>query len=257
MKTKIKRHSRSVLSVVLAVCMLVSCMTVSLIMTDAAQTSQQSATGAAADEAVAAAIDSQPAQEEGAALDTDESDDVSAANSSAVGAKADSESVGAANDYGVAGDFNSWQTKYFSGTTGSATYTVSLTAGQTYGFKIYSSYSNRWYSANKTFTSTTSEYYFNKDNEDNAQLTASVTGNYTFTLKREDQGDGAVNVGITFPAAAKKYTVTPASTTNGTFTVTPTTAIADTTITVNAKPNRGFEVDTVTATGARPTHEKS
>lgn len=37
MKTKIKRHYRSVLSVVLAVCMLVSCMTVGLIATDAAR----------------------------------------------------------------------------------------------------------------------------------------------------------------------------------------------------------------------------
>ena len=36
MKTKIKRHSRSVLSVVLALCMLVSCMTVGIIATDAA-----------------------------------------------------------------------------------------------------------------------------------------------------------------------------------------------------------------------------
>ncbi len=37
MKTKIKRHSRSVLSVVLAVCMLLSCMTAGMIMTDAAK----------------------------------------------------------------------------------------------------------------------------------------------------------------------------------------------------------------------------
>ena len=37
MKTKIKRHSRSVISVILAVCMLVSCMTVGLIATDAAR----------------------------------------------------------------------------------------------------------------------------------------------------------------------------------------------------------------------------
>lgn len=37
MKTKIKRHSRSVLSVVLALCMLVSCMTAGMIMTDAAK----------------------------------------------------------------------------------------------------------------------------------------------------------------------------------------------------------------------------
>ena len=37
MKSKIKRHSRSVLSVVLALCMLLSCMTAGMIMTDAAK----------------------------------------------------------------------------------------------------------------------------------------------------------------------------------------------------------------------------
>ncbi|MBQ1350526.1 MAG: hypothetical protein IIY61_07670, partial [Ruminococcus sp.] len=42
MKTKIKRHSRSVLSVVLAVCMIVSCMTVGLITTDAAKVDGES-----------------------------------------------------------------------------------------------------------------------------------------------------------------------------------------------------------------------
>ena len=39
MKTKIKRHSRSVLAVVLTLCMLVSCMTVGIIATDAAKIS--------------------------------------------------------------------------------------------------------------------------------------------------------------------------------------------------------------------------
>ena len=42
MKTKIKRHSRSVISVILAVCMLVSCMTVGLIATDAAKVESES-----------------------------------------------------------------------------------------------------------------------------------------------------------------------------------------------------------------------
>ena len=49
MKTKIKRHSRSVLSVVLALCMLVSCMTVGIIATDAAKVTDGSAVGAQAD----------------------------------------------------------------------------------------------------------------------------------------------------------------------------------------------------------------
>ena len=85
MKTKIKRHSRSVLSVVLAVCMLVSCMTVSLIMTDAAQTSQQSATGAkATTDETGAMINNDTANDKGAAAKTD-----------AVGAAAESGSTGA------------------------------------------------------------------------------------------------------------------------------------------------------------------
>ena len=46
MKTKIKRHSRSVISVLLAVCMLVSCMTVGLIATDAARISKDESVGA-------------------------------------------------------------------------------------------------------------------------------------------------------------------------------------------------------------------
>ena len=49
MKTKIKRHSRSVISVILAVCMLVSCMMVGLIATDAAKLSADKAVGASVD----------------------------------------------------------------------------------------------------------------------------------------------------------------------------------------------------------------
>ena len=41
MKTKIKRHSRSVISVLLAVCMLISCMTAAMIATDAAKTDSE------------------------------------------------------------------------------------------------------------------------------------------------------------------------------------------------------------------------
>ena len=49
MKTKIKRHSRSVLSIVLTLCMLVSCMTVGIIATDAAN-GNGNALGAKADD---------------------------------------------------------------------------------------------------------------------------------------------------------------------------------------------------------------
>lgn len=250
MKTQIKRFSKSTLAVVLTLCMLVSCMAVGLITTDAAKVDGESTTGAAADEAVAAAIDEAPAQEEGAALDTDKADDVSAANSSAVGAKADSESVGAADVYCVKGTFNGWSADdKFNATTKQAS--IHLDANTTYNFKIYSTYgSGKWYGASKNYTGTDSEYYFNNNNDTEATIKTTAAGDYVFTLKREDQGDGAVAIAVTYPAAAKTYTVTKASTTNGTFTVSPTTATAGTDITVTAKPNRGFEVDTMTATTA-------
>lgn len=51
MKTKIKRHGRSVISVILAVCLLISCMTVGLIATDAANvTDSETTLGAKADD---------------------------------------------------------------------------------------------------------------------------------------------------------------------------------------------------------------
>ena len=50
MKTKIKRHYRSVVSVLLSVCMLISCMTVGLIATDAARVTGDDAVGARVEE---------------------------------------------------------------------------------------------------------------------------------------------------------------------------------------------------------------
>lgn len=52
MKTKIKRHSRAVLSIVLTLCMLVSCMTVGIIATDAAKSADQRVGATADDEAL-------------------------------------------------------------------------------------------------------------------------------------------------------------------------------------------------------------
>ena len=58
MKTKIKRHYRSVVSVLLSVCMLVSCIAVGLIGTDAAKvTDSDNVAAASTDEAVGASVD--------------------------------------------------------------------------------------------------------------------------------------------------------------------------------------------------------
>lgn len=54
MKTKIKRHSRSALSILLTVCMLISCMTVGLIATDAARANSGTVGATADDDSVGA-----------------------------------------------------------------------------------------------------------------------------------------------------------------------------------------------------------
>lgn len=246
MKTKIKRHSHAVLSVVLAVCMVLSCMTVGLIATDAAKVTEG---------AVGASTDTQPATDEGAALDNDETADLSESGEGALGANLDEDSpLGAANVYAVAGSWSktgdNWNLKYFNASTKKVT--ANLTAGQTYEFKIVSTYDSSnhiWYGASKNYTASDSEYYFNKSNNNNATIKASVTGTYTFTLKREDQNDGAVAIAVTYPSAATNYTITKASTTNGSFTVSKTSATAGTSITVTATPNRGYKLSTVSVTG--------
>jgi|GEM_PF-7106085 len=240
MKTKIKRHSHAVLSVVLAVCMVLSCMTVGLIATDAAKVTEG---------AVGASTDTQPAADEGAALDNDETADLSESGEGALGANLDEDSpLGAANVYYVKGTFNEWGNSHnFNAITKKVS--ITLEANKEYKFKIYSSYGNgKWYGASKTYTATDSEYYF-KTTEGNATLKTTYAGEYIFTLKREDNNDGAVAIAVTYPATAKTYTISKASTSNGSFTVSKTTATAGTRIDITAKPNRGYQVNSVSVTG--------
>lgn len=194
MKTQIKRMSKSTLAIVLTLCMLFSCATVGIIATDAAKVANGGSVGAyIADDASA--------------------DDASdgAVQSAAVGAKADAaepvgaaigddSSVGAADVYAVAGSWDNWTKHYFSGSTGSATVSVTLPASTSYTFKIYSSYNSSWYGGNTTFTSS-GDYYF-KTSEGNATLTTTYANSYTFTLMREDNNDGAVRIGVTFPSSS-------------------------------------------------------
>ena len=56
MKRKIKRHYRSAVSVLLSVCMLISCMTVGLIATDAARVTDSVGASASADGTVGATV---------------------------------------------------------------------------------------------------------------------------------------------------------------------------------------------------------
>ena len=88
MKTKIKRHSRSVVSVVLAVCMLLSCVAVGIIATNAAYIggNPKTAGNVKADTADVADGTDDAAETENAAVGAKAPD--------AVGANADSEKVG-------------------------------------------------------------------------------------------------------------------------------------------------------------------
>ena len=124
MKTKIKRHSHAVLSVVLAVCMVLSCMTVGLIATDAAKVTEG---------AVGASTDTQPVS----APNNSDSAISGKSDDGALGANLDEDSpLGAANVYCVRGTFNSWRdTDKFNDTTKKVSFT--LAAKTKYEFKIY------------------------------------------------------------------------------------------------------------------------
>ena len=240
MKTKIKRHSHAVLSVVLAVCMVLSCMTVGLIATDAAKVTEG---------AVGASTDTQPVS----APNNSDSAISGKSDDGALGANLDEDSpLGAANVYCVRGTFNSWRdTDKFNDTTKKVSFT--LAAKTKYEFKIFSSYQGgkRWYGSSRNYIASDGSNYFNISNDNNATLTTTIAGTYTFELKREENnGDGAVEIAITYPTAQPTtYTVSKAAATNGSFSVSPSTAKAGDTITVITNPNRGYKLKSITATG--------
>ena len=189
MKTKIKRHSRSVISVILAVCMLVSCMTVGIIATNAAYLNGKpngtaaanaadagtagakadtASVGAKAPEAVGANADAGTA---GAKADTAS---VGAKAPEAVGANADSDSVGWVNSrcylhYRIGnGDY---QDAYMDNASGVITFTAD--SGGTITYQLYLQYDDangRWYkksdsqSSSTIGTSSDSNYYAYYDN---------------------------------------------------------------------------------------------
>ena len=189
MKTKIKRHSRSVISVILAVCMLVSCMTVGIIATNAAYLNGKpngtaaanaadagtagakadtASVGAKAPEAVGANADAGTA---GAKADTAS---VGAKAPEAVGANADSDSVGWVNsscflNYKI-GD-GDYQRAYMDNASGVITFTAD--SGGTITYQLYLQYNGdngRWYKKSNSQASSTigtssdSNYYAYYDN---------------------------------------------------------------------------------------------
>ncbi len=247
MRKQIKYLSKSTLAVMLTLCMIISCFTVGIVATNAANVEEQQAVGAVLDDDDAEASDTTADK----ASDSDTSENIGASDDGAVGASMDddaavSANLGSTTDYGVAGSFNSWSTS--TRFNSSNQFSVSLSANTTYTFKITYNGGEKYYGADTTFSSTQSEYYFNVS-KGNATLKTSAAGNYVFTFKRVDQGDGAVNVGIKFPTAATYYAISKGSTANGDFRLSTASATAGTAIYVYTTPNRGYQVNTVTATG--------
>ena len=220
MKTKIKRHSRSVLSVILAISMLVSCMTVGIIATDAAKT---------ADERVGAVDDSE-----------------------SVGAVDDSESVGAITQISLRGTFNNWSSTEHTATLLPASWDISLTANTEYKFKVVFVENGEHYcgiTQNNDGTYNVSDLgnekrlYWGQGGD--VHFTPTTTGTYTFKVTSKSN-----NNYITITKKAETtYPVSVTAGTGGTVASASVNAGATTAVKLpTATPKPGYDFNEWTAT---------
>jgi len=287
MKSIIKRNSRSVISILLSVCMLVSCMTVSLIMTDAAQTSQQSATGAkATTDETGAMINNDTANDKGAAAKTDavgaaaESGSTGAsATDRAVGAKAGSDTVGAISYYLLMGSDNNpttW-TKNFSATRSGTTYTATIPSSDiTQGSNFYlalsssTSYTNEFNqktnesgsdiaAANKSGSGFSwngvTSYNYNGTTYYSAGYCCStvISGNYTVTYNSSSRvftvtAPSETTYAVTFNSGTGGMVVAGSTTVNAGGTASVNVG-STTATTITATPSSGYTFDKWTVSG--------
>lgn len=155
MKTKIKRHSRAVLSIVLTLCMLVSCMTVGIIATDAAKVTDS-------DTAIGAKADSE--------------DD-------ALGAKDDSEALGLDSGDGIHLGIGTSTTTWHGMGSDAYEFTLNATTTIYYTFSVGGGNYGKGNQGNPEANSLESyTYYAIKDN--NTQYSISLpAGTYKFKIK--------------------------------------------------------------------------
>ena len=252
MKTNIKRHSRSVVSVVLAVCLLVSCLTVGIIATNAAYIGGSSK---AADNVKANTADVANSADD--AVDT-ENAAVGAKAPDAVGAKVDSDSVGwtAAKCYvHYQFDGGSWTDASMNSSTGIMS--ITTTKGGVLNFDLVAE--DWWYkgksgnsSINSVTTDSSANYYAwysnssdsgNKGDRDYT-VTLPSAGTYNFEyVTRTKKGDQEnAELQFHFWKTNTSYSISYNSPTNGSFTTKPTTGTQGNTITVVATPNTGYQI---------------
>ena len=161
MKTKIKRHSRSVIAVVLAVCMLISCMTVGLIATDAAKVTDSSTVGATF------------------------SDDES------VGYEPNITSVS------VKGSWKEDNRDWVPHDITSSEFVINLPANSKFYF-VFIDNNYRQFASGSTVSTTVSNYNFSVDNNHSVTLSTTIAGDYTFRYKTQTSDD-TIQVDVTFP----------------------------------------------------------
>ena len=167
MKTKIKRHSRAVLSVILSLCMIVSCVTMALIATDAANVNDEGTIAAKSDDASLGAVD-------------------------------DSEEVG--GSYDLYGSFPglSWDNAY--SINYNQFYSFNVTTAGTYYFYIKDGGTQYGASAGTTITGTQSYNLNSNNNGEYDTLGVVVTNPGTYKIKMESTPNaGSITVRVEYP----------------------------------------------------------
>lgn len=153
--------------------------------------------------------------------------------------------------------------------------TLEFDGGTKYSCDFTNNNSNQWYTflVNKsTSTPKDSSTVWTQQNKPNIVCDETFKNNHFWKIESSDQ-DGygiiklefksACTVKLTYnetgktltlseagstPTTPTKYNITPAATSNGLFTVSPTSAAAGTEVTVTTNPDSGYEVDKVTYT---------
>ena len=226
MKTKIKRHSRSVISVILALSLILTSSVAAMFVANAVTLQ---------DEKVGAKV-----VEEGE-----------------VGVSVDDDSAVGATTYGVRGSFKTnsggWESIPFVNNEA----TVDIQETGTYYFGFYSS-GGDWYRTNQTYSSSVTDVYFGTSGP-NSKLKVEVAGTYTFHY--EGIHGSSLRADITFPAkpdVCTSISIAPSKTelaaTTETFTLTAD-AVGQVSgdITYTFKNSSGDTVDTVVSNNGRAT----
>lgn len=249
MKTKIKRHSRSVLSVVLAVCMLLSCVAVGIIATNAAYIGGSPKT---ADNVKANTADV-----------ANSADDTADTENAAVGAKAP-EAVGANAGESVGTNINAGGSEnyciYFQSKNGSDfdteyynAYNVEITVtvadlkldGNNLKFKVKKTAGGDvWYGNNNIVNAPGADTVL-ADNTNNGGYFQNAK-NYT-SIKFKVARDGNNLKMYWVSGVSTSYTISYGSVSGGSFASNkPTSANSGSSVSVTVQPDPGYQLDTFT-----------